>query len=201
MKKLKITYNAPITLTFVLICLIVTILGVVTVGVSTRLLFMTYHDTLKNPLTYLRFFTHVFGHSGWSHFIGNASYLLLLGPMLEEKYGGMGILEVMGITALVTGLINYIFFWNVGLCGASGVVFAFILLASFTGFKEGELPLTFILVAAIFLGQQIVEGVTLRDDISNMAHIAGGIIGAAFGYFFNKGKEPDTEDDMERKSL
>lgn len=201
MKKLKITYNAPITLTFVLICLIVTILGVVTVGVSTRLLFMTYHDTLKNPLTYLRFFTHVFGHSGWSHFIGNASYLLLLGPMLEEKYGGMGILEVMGITALVTGLINYIFFWNVGLCGASGVVFAFILLASFTGFKEGELPLTFILVAAIFLGQQIVEGVTLRDDISNMAHIAGGIIGAAFGYFFNKGKEPDTEDDLERKSL
>jgi len=186
MKKLKITYNAPITLTFVLICLIVTILGVVTVGVSTRLLFMTYHDTLKNPLTYLRFFTHVFGHSGWSHFIGNASYLLLLGPMLEEKYGGMGILEVMGITALVTGLINYIFFWNVGLCGASGVVFAFILLASFTGFKEGELPLTFILVAIIFLGQQIVEGVAFQDNISNMAHIVGGIVGAAFGYFLNK---------------
>ena len=186
MKKLKITYNAPITLTFVLICLIVTILGVVTVGVSTRLLFMTYHDTLKNPLTYLRFFTHVFGHGGWSHFIGNASYLLLLGPMLEEKYGGMGILEVMGITALVTGLINYIFFWNVGLCGASGVVFAFILLASFTGFKEGELPLTFILVAIIFLGQQIVEGVAFQDNISNMAHIVGGIVGAAFGYFLNK---------------
>lgn len=186
MKKLKITYNAPITLTFVLICLIVTILGVVTVGVSTRLLFMTYQDTLKNPLTYLRFFTHVFGHSGWSHFIGNASYLLLLGPMLEEKYGGMGILEVMGITALVTGLINYIFFWNVGLCGASGVVFAFILLASFTGFKEGELPLTFILVAIIFLGQQIVEGVAFQDNISNMAHIVGGIVGAAFGYFLNK---------------
>ena len=30
---------------------------------------------------------------------------------------------------------NYIFFWNVGLCGASGIVFAFIILASFTGFK------------------------------------------------------------------
>ena len=201
MKKLKISYNAPITLTFVIICFIATILGVLTRDAVTRVLFLTYRDSLANPMTYVRFFTHIFGHGGWSHFIGNASYLLLLGPLLEEKYGAKGILIVMAITSVVTALINFLIFPNTGLCGASGVVFAFILLASFTGFKEGELPLTFILVAAIFLGQQIVEGVTLRDDISNMAHIAGGIIGAAFGYFFNKGKEPDTEDDLERKSL
>ena len=93
---------------------------------------------------------------------------------------------VMGITSVVTALVNFILFPNIGLCGASGVVFAFILLASFTGFKEGELPLTFILVAAIFLGQQVVEGITVRDNISNMAHIAGGIVGAAFGYFLNR---------------
>ena len=190
MKKLKISYNAPITLTFVIVCFIATILGVITRDAVTRVLFMTYRDSFANPMTYLRLFTHIFGHSGWSHFIGNASYLLLLGPMLEEKYGAKAILTVMGITSVVTALINFIIFPNTGLCGASGVVFAFILLASFTGFKEGELPLTFILVAAIFLGQQVVEGVALRDNISNMAHIAGGIVGAACGYFFNKGKEP-----------
>lgn len=201
MKKLKISYNAPITLTFVIICFIATILGVITRDAVTRVLFLTYRDSLTNPMTYVRFFTHIFGHSGWSHFIGNASYLLLLGPLLEEKYGAKGILMVMAITSVVTALINFLIFPNTGLCGASGVVFAFILLASFTGFKEGELPLTFILVAAIFLGQQIVEGVTLRDDISNMAHIAGGIIGAVFGYFFNKGKEPVKEEDSEQKSL
>ncbi len=197
MKKLKISYNAPITLTFVIICFIATILGVITRDAVTSLLFVTYRDSLANPMTYVRFFTHIFGHSGWSHFIGNASYLLLLGPLLEEKYGAKGILMVMAITSVVTALINFIIFPNVGLCGASGVVFAFILLASFTSFKEGELPLTFILVAVIFLGQQIVEGVTLRDDISNMAHIAGGIIGAAFGYFFNKGKEPAKQEESE----
>ena len=63
------------------------------------------------------------------------SYLLLLGPMLEEKYGSKKIIEVIVITALITGVINYVFFWNVALCGASGVVFAFILLTSFTSFK------------------------------------------------------------------
>ena len=186
MKKVKISYNAPITLTFVIICFVATILGVITRDAVTRVLFMTYRDSLANPMTYLRLFTHIFGHSGWSHFIGNASYLLLLGPMLEEKYGAKGILMVIGITSIVTALVNFILFPNTGLCGASGVVFAFILLASFTGFKEGELPMTFILVAIIFLGQQVVEGVALRDNISNMAHIVGGIVGAAFGYFLNK---------------
>lgn len=186
MKKVKISYNAPITLTFVIICFVATILGVITRDAVTRVLFMTYRDSLANPMTYLRLFTHIFGHSGWSHFIGNASYLLLLGPLLEEKYGAKGILMVMGITSVVTALVNFLLFPNTGLCGASGVVFAFILLASFTGFKEGELPMTFILVAIIFLGQQVVEGVALRDNISNMAHIVGGIVGAAFGYFLNK---------------
>ncbi len=186
MKKLKITFNAPVTLGFVFICFVVTLLGVLTGGGSTRLLFMTSHSSLTNPLTYLRFFTHVFGHAEWSHFIGNASYLLLLGPMLEEKYGSKEMLEVIGITALATGLVNYIFFWNVALCGASGVVFAFIVLASFTGFRAGEIPLSFILVAVIFIGQQIYEGIAVQDNISNMAHIVGGIVGAVVGYNLNR---------------
>lgn len=185
-KKLKITFNAPVTLGFVIICFIATLLGVVSNGRITQMVFMTYHSSLVKMMTYVRFITHIFGHSGWSHFIGNASYLLLLGPMLEEKYGSKELIEVIGITAVVAGLVNYIFFWNVGLCGASGVVFAFIILASFTGFKEGEIPLTFILVAVIFIGQQVYEGIAVQDNISNMAHIVGGIVGAVIGYSINK---------------
>ena len=185
-KRFKVSFNAPVTLALVLICFTATLMGVMTSGKITQLLFMTYHSSLKNPMTYIRFFTHIFGHSGWSHFIGNASYLLLLGPMLEEKYGSKVLLEVMCITAVVTGVVNYIFFWNVGLCGASGVVFAFIILASFTGFKEGEIPLTFILVAVIFIGQQVYEGIAVQDNISNMTHIVGGIVGAIVGYWLNK---------------
>ena len=66
------------------------------------------------------------------------------------------------------------------------MVFAFIILASFTGFKEGEIPLTFILVAVIFIGQQVYEGIAVQDNISNMAHIVGGIVGAIVGYWLNK---------------
>lgn len=185
-KRPKITFNSPVVLSLLFICFIATLLGEITKGGSTKLLFMTYHSSLLNPMTYVRFITHIFGHSGWSHFIGNATYLLLLGPMLEEKHKSRTLIEIIGITAIATGLINYIFFPNVALCGASGVVFAFIVLASFTGFKEGEIPLTFILVATIYIGQQIFEGITLNDNVSNMAHIIGGLVGSGTGYILNK---------------
>lgn len=184
--RFKISYNSPVVLTFVLLCLLVLLMSIGTHRRSTTLLFMTYHSSLFSPMTYLRFFTHVLGHSGWEHLIGNASYLLLLGPMLEEKYGSKTIVEIILMTALVTGIVNYIFFPSVALCGASGVVFSFILLSSFTGFREGEIPLTFILVAVIYIGQQIFQGITVNDNISNMAHIVGGIVGAVIGYGLNK---------------
>lgn len=186
MKKFKITFNSPVVLGFIFISLAVLLLGFATLGVSNDVLFMTYHSSLTNPLTYIRFFTHVLGHSGWDHYIGNASFILLLGPMLEEKYGSKRIMQVILITAFVTGVVNYFLFPNVALCGASGVVFAFILLTSFTSFRNGEIPLTFILVAVVFLGQQVYEGVVLTDDISNMSHVIGGIIGAVVGFKLNR---------------
>lgn len=187
--KLKITFNAPVILGFVSICFLATLVNGWTNGRSNELLFMTYHSSLRDPLTYLRFVTHVFGHAGWEHFLGNMGYVLLLGPMLEEKYHSRALMMVIGITALATGLINYIFFPNVALCGASGVVFAFILMASFTGFREGEIPLTFIIVAAIYIGQQVIQGVAVADNVSQMAHIVGGIIGAIVGYIANRRKK------------
>lgn len=184
--RFKIVFNSPVILSFAFVSFAVMLIGFVTRGRSNELLFMTYRSPLKDPLTYLRFFTHVLGHAGWEHYIGNMAYILLLGPILEEKYGSAKILEVILITALITGVINYLLFWNVALCGASGVVFAFILLTSFTSFKNGELPITFILVAVIFIGQQIYEGLFLQDNVSNLSHILGGIIGAVVGYCLNK---------------
>lgn len=185
-KNITIDFNAPVVLGFSFICFIALLLDMITRGKSTQILFITKRDTLLNPMTYLHFFTHVVGHIDWKHFIGNMSYILLLGPMLEEKHGGRKMVEIILVTALVTGLVNFIFFPRVALCGASGVVFALILLTSFTSFKDGEIPVTSILVALIFLGQQVVLGLSVRDNISNLSHIIGGIVGAVFGYLLNK---------------
>ncbi|MBQ8666038.1 MAG: rhomboid family intramembrane serine protease [Lachnospiraceae bacterium] len=184
-KNLKITFNAPVVLGIVGISFVATLLGYLTGNITSRLLFTTYRSAIWSPMTWIRAFAHIFGHADWTHFVGNMSYLLLLGPMLEEKHGSRTLAGVVAVTAFATSLVNYILFPNVMLCGASGVVFAFILLSSFTSFKQGEIPLTFILVAVFFIGQQILEGVFIRDNISNLSHIIGGITGGLLGYGFN----------------
>lgn len=188
-KRFKIVLNAPATLTFVALCLIVTILGMATGGLTTKYLFMTYRTSLKDPLMYVRMFTHVLGHSDMAHFFGNASLLLLLGPLLEDKYGSRVIVEVVLITGFVTSLVMLLLFPSTALCGASGVVFAFILLSSCAGFRDREIPITFLLVAVIYIGQQVIDGITARDNISQMAHIVGGLVGTAIGYMLNYKKK------------
>ena len=187
-KKIRLSFNSPVILGFTLACFIVLILDKVTGSVSTRAFFSVYRSSLASPLTYIRFFGHVFGHASWDHFFGNIMMLLVVGPLLEEKYGSANILFVILTTALVTGVINFIFFPHVQLLGASGVVFAFILLASLTSIEEEKIPLTFILVALIYIGQQVYDGLFIRDNVSNLTHILGGIVGSSLGYVMNKNK-------------
>lgn len=184
-KKLRVTFNSPLVLGFALACAAVTLLGALTGERSTALLFSTHTASLSDPLMYLRLFTHVLGHSGLTHLMGNMAYILLLGPALEEKYGWKNLLTVILVTAFVTGVIHNLLFPRTILLGASGVVFSFILLTSFTGFRDGEIPLTFILVAVIYLGQQIWDGLTVRDNVSNLTHIIGGLVGSGAGYLLN----------------
>ena len=187
-KKLKLSFNSPIVLGFTILCVVVLIVDMLTLGASTNALFSVYRSSLLNPLTYIRFFGHVLGHADWSHFFGNIMMLLVVGPLLEEKYGSSNILFVILTTAFVTGLSNFIFFPNIQLLGASGVVFAFILLASMTSIKEGKLPLTFILVAVLYIGEQIYSGIFIHDNVSNLTHIIGGAVGSVLGYIMNKNK-------------
>ncbi len=188
-KGIRIVFNSPVVLTFAAICLAATVLGIISGGSISRTFFMTYRSSLLNPLTYLRAITHVFGHSGWDHFLGNMSFILLLGPMLEEKYGSSNIVGTIICTALATTLVNSIFFPHSAIMGASGVVFAFILMTSFTEFRDGEIPITFILVAVLYLGKEVANGLFAKDHISQMGHILGGITGAVIGYLWNKRSE------------
>ena len=105
--KFKLSFNSPVILGFTFVCLAVLLLDKITGGWTTNNLFSVYNSSFINPLTYIRFFGHVLGHAGWDHFIGNIMLLLIVGPLLEEKYGSLNILFVILSTALVTGLSFY----------------------------------------------------------------------------------------------
>jgi len=187
-RKLQLSFNAPVVLGFTILCFVVLILDTVTNGNITNSFFSVYRSSLVNPATYIRFFGHVVGHAGWDHFMGNIMMILVVGPLLEEKYGSSNILFVILSTALVTGIVNFVFFPNVQLLGASGVVFAFILLSSLTSIAEGKIPITFILVAIIYIGEQVYSGIFINDNVANLTHIIGGLVGSVLGYIMNRYK-------------
>ncbi|MBQ6374140.1 MAG: rhomboid family intramembrane serine protease [Clostridia bacterium] len=185
-RRIRIGFNAPAILGFMLVCVAAQIVNKLTGGASNRLLFSAYRASPANPLTWLRCVLHVFGHADWSHLINNMMYLLLTGPMLEEKYGTSNMVFVMLATALVTGVINVLFFPGVALLGASGIVFAFILLSSITATSGDTIPVTFILVAVLYLGQQLYQGVFASDNVSQLSHIIGGAVGSALGFTMSR---------------
>lgn len=186
--KLRVSFNSPVILSFTILCFIALILNSITSGAANDMLFSVYRSSLASPFTYIRFVGHIFGHAGWEHFIGNIMLILIVGPLLEEKYGSSNMVFVILATALTTGIVNFVLFPHVQLLGASGVVSALILLSSFTSIREGSIPLTFILVAIIYIGQQVYGGIFIRDNISNLTHILGGIVGAVLGYIMNRNK-------------
>lgn len=187
-KSRRIIFNAPAVLIFTGICLVAMLLDMLTNKASTRAVFSVYNSSLLDPLTYVRFFGHAFGHADWDHLLGNIMYILILGPLLEEKYGSANLWFIILATALITGLIQYIFFAGTALLGASGVVFALILLASMTGMKDKGIPVTFILVALLYIGQQLYQAFAVGGNISYMAHIVGGVVGALLGFLMNHWK-------------
>ena len=179
---IKITYNAPFVLTFSIACLIALLIAGLTDGKSTVHIFSVHgSDSFSNFLAYPRMFGHALGHINFAHLLGNLTIILLIGPILEEKYGARDLTIMALITATITGLLHMLFFDGM-LLGASGIVFMFIVLSSLVNVKKKTVPLTFILVCIIFLGNEFALSFE-EDSVSQFAHILGGICGSVFGFF------------------
>lgn len=182
--KVRITYNAPVTLTFALISALILLIDNLCLNnnlipaIFTAPSNSTFH--FNQPLDYFRLILHIFGHSDWNHLISNMAFILLLGPMLEERYGS-GILSLMMIvTSLVTGVLNACFS-TFPMVGSSDIAFMMILLASFTSLSKNEIPLSFILILILYIGREIVTH-QQKDNIAIIAHIAGGLCGSLFAF-------------------
>lgn len=133
-------------------------MGHLTNGWTTYHLFSVYRSSLADPLFFVRLFGHVLGHAGWDHFIGNMLLFLVIAPPLEERYSSRTLL------------------------GASGIVFMLIMLSNLAGSRNGGIPITLILVGALYLSQQVYDILFVQDNVANFMHIVGGTCGTVFGF-------------------
>ncbi len=175
MARLRVSYNSPVVLTLTLMSVVVCLLPTSIVQE-----WFTTHGQLDGLAGYVTLLTHVLGHANWQHLFGNITLILLVGPILEERHGSLPLLAMIIVTALVASLVDLALGRHT--LGASGVVFMMILLASTANIRRGEIPLTFIACALIYLGGEGCAAVTKTDNVSHLGHLLGGLTGAGFAF-------------------
>lgn len=198
---MKLKYNAPVTLTFSFLCII--ILAAKTLAFPYLVAdFFTVppHAAFvpTEPNQYLLLVSHAVGHADWSHLLSNLAFILLLGPLLEENYGSLILFIMMFTTAFITGVLN-VCFSSQALLGASGIAFMMIFLSSFTNISRNELPLTFLLVLLLYLLKDVSEVIQSRS-LASLAHIIGGICGSLFGLFRPQMMHRASQKNVQRKT-
>lgn len=175
-------YNSLVILSYFFLSLIVLFLNYFTKKKSNKYLFSSCRGSLLNPITYIRLFTHILGHTNWQHFMNNFLYILLIGPMIEEKYGSINLLIMILITAFLTGLINMII-GKSQILGASGVVYMLIILSSLVNIESGKIPLTLVLTFMFYIVNEIKDGLFKKDNISHLSHLIGALCGCIYGFY------------------
>ena len=183
-QNLQFDYNSKVILTYLFICIGAWFLNVITRGHSNKLLFQSYRSSFFNPLTYIRLFTHSIGHQDWDHLVSNFLYILLVGPMIEEKYGSINLIIMFLITSLAIALFNLIFD-DYAILGASGNVYMLIVLSSFSNISEGKIPLTVILICIFYVIGEMKRSITeKRSKTYHDGHLIGALCGLLFGIYF-----------------
>ncbi len=179
---IQFDYNSKIIITYLILSLIACFLNYLTHGKSNRLLFENYRSSPLNPLTYIRLFSHSIGHRDWDHLVGNFLYILLIGPMIEEKYGSINLLLMLLITSLVVSIFNIVLN-NYSICGASSNVFMLIVLSSFSNITEGKIPITLVLICLFYIIDEVKKSLLEGNKkIYHSGHLLGAVCGIAFGF-------------------
>lgn len=176
------SYNSKVVLSYFIICFIVLILNKWSKDkINNFLVFRK--GSILNPMNYIRLVASGLCHKDWSHFRNNFVFILLLGPMLEEKYGSMALLEMLVITSIASSLVHLILTKG-GAIGASDNVYMMVVLCSLVNITTGKVPITLILIFIFYVADEIIKQFSKKKDmVSHDSHIVGAICGFIFGYF------------------
>ena len=181
---LQFDYNSVVIITYLILSLTAWLLNSITRGKTNKIFFSNYRSSFFNPLTYIRLFTHSIGHKDWDHLVSNFLFILLIGPMIEEKYGSINLLCMFLITSLIIALFNIIFN-KYSITGASGNVYMLIVLSSFSNISEGKIPITLILIFLFYITSEIRKSILEGNKkVYHDGHLIGALCGIAFGFLF-----------------
>ncbi len=198
---LKVSYDAPVTLTFVIICAILFLLSTFAIknGALNKILASPTSTAgalpfiVSQPISYLRLLLYIFGAGEGAVLITNLILIMLLGPAMEERYGSVIIGIMIFVSALFSGVLNACF-CSESLVGAVPVVSMMIFLNAFMSFSKKKFPLSFAAVMILFVMLEVFSG---AGAIRIIICIAGGLCGSLFAFLTS----PKTRSEKKRGGL
>lgn len=163
---------------------------------------------LSNPLPLYTFFTHMFLHGGWLHFLSNMWILFIFGDNVEGRMGHLRYLVFYILAGLAAGLTQTLIapsstIPSIGASGAiAGILGAYLVLFPSARvvtlvpiiffFWSFELPAIFYLgfwfVSQLFSGIMSLPHAGLMGGVAWWAHIGGFVFGVLFHRLFIKRK-------------
>jgi GlpG protein len=179
---MKITFQSKGTLYLSLFCVLGAFVVMTMSKSSVSHLFILNGDAQFDDWKwYVSLLAYVFGDASFEKLLGNMSLLLILGPIIELKFGTQRFVWMSIITAVITGLLHTLL-WDNQLLGFSGLVFMYIVLSTLLNIRNREIPFTFILVIVLYFGMEILSSLK-ETQISHFAHLFGGAMGAFWGFY------------------
>ena len=183
---LKFSFDAPVTLSFVIISVILFILNnlVIKSGALGGVLSSPTAQAgslpfiVNQPVSYLRLFLYIFGAGEVSSYMTDILIILMLAPAMEERYGSVIIGIMIFVSALFSGVLNACFCTEC-LTGAVPVICMMIFLTAFMSFSNKTVPITFIATIIAFGYLAITSGLSA---VRLIICVAGGLCGSLFAF-------------------
>lgn len=192
----KLTFNFPVTVTFVIVATVLFLFDIFVFKGKIYSSILTCQGSkqaaiafdFKSATDWTSLLLFVFGNSKWELFFTNQIIILLLGQILEERYGSVMLALMMFISILVSGVLTACIS-TVPLSGAGCVIFMMAVLVSLTELTKKRIPLSCVLVFVLFLSFEIyknINGVSgsniLQKTCGVIIEMIGGICGSIFGF-------------------
>ena len=143
----------------------------------------------KSALSYVKLVIYPFGGENSTSFFLNIGFILLLGPVLEERYGSIMLALMIFITSLVGGVLTACVS-TFGISGCGGIVFMMIILSVLSVFIKKQLPVSWIFIFALYLAFSLFSGKKIsgfmpfmQNNVPVFIQLASGICGSLFGFF------------------
>lgn len=169
-----------------LVCVVVYLLSVIFPGFVYGYLALNPANLMQQPWTLI---THMFVHANFDHLFFNMLFLFFFGTELERRVGEAKFLQIYLLSGIVAALAQLLIS-PASLVGASGALYGVLGCLAIIA-PEIRVLIFFVIplsirAAVVLFALVDFLSVGSADNIAHMAHIAGLLVGLAYGYAMKK---------------